>query len=558
MSSSGMCVALPPRGGAAPAEHRRSAADGAQQPPSPAGDVGQCGARLGQACAQLLVADLDGHHRVLELGDRLIGGLRRLEATLDVHARISGVGSRGAGFEAALGQAMATRELGVGAFQASVRRLDWAKHGLLEHVCGVVVELLVSLAHTSQRQGEVIGRRRDVLEHLDARLRAAVGHTFSLPTVKLARVILFLHNRYRTVGGEERAVGDLMWLVREHLSEDAELLERDSALIGRARAAAGLLAGGLAADDVARAVRRTRARIVHAHNLHPEFGWRALAAARSAGARVVMHLHQYRLVCAVGVCFTDGADCTRCHGRNTLPGVAHRCRGGHGEAVTYASALAAWQRRVVAQVNAFVAPSRFAVDRLRALGAPVGEAVHVVPHPVREFAASPARRDGGYALVAGRLAPEKGVEVAIEACRLAAIDLVIAGDGPLRPALERAAAASGGAVRFTGRVGPRELAELRARASVSLVPSLFAETFGLSAAEALAAGLPVAASGIGALGELLPGDWLAPPGDAAGLARVIGRLRDDPAAGAQALARVRALSAPEVVAPQLARVYESL
>src|SRR5581483_7057485 len=134
-------------------------------------------------------------------------------------------------------------------------------------------------------------------------------------------VILFLHNRYRASGGEERAVRELMWLVREHLHEDAELLEHDSAALGRARAAAGLLGGGLVPHDVTRAVRLTGARVLHAHNLHPAFGWRALAAARAAGARVVLHLHQYRLVCAVGVCFTEGAECTRCHGRMTWPGI---------------------------------------------------------------------------------------------------------------------------------------------------------------------------------------------------------------------------------------------
>src|SRR5271154_1736224 len=109
-------------------------------------------------------------------------------------------------------------------------------------------------------------------------------------------MILFLHNRYRRSGGEERAVEDLLWLVREHLGEDAELLERDSALLGRARAGAGMLYGGLRPDEVAHAVRRTRARVLHAHNLTPAFGWRALAAARGAGARVVGHLHSYRSV----------------------------------------------------------------------------------------------------------------------------------------------------------------------------------------------------------------------------------------------------------------------
>jgi hypothetical protein len=67
-------------------------------------------------------------------------------------------------------------------------------------------------------------------------------------------VILLLHNRYRHPGGEERAVEDLAWLVREHLDEDVEVLERDSAALSRARAAAGLLSGGLTPDEVGRAV----------------------------------------------------------------------------------------------------------------------------------------------------------------------------------------------------------------------------------------------------------------------------------------------------------------
>jgi glycosyltransferase involved in cell wall biosynthesis len=363
-------------------------------------------------------------------------------------------------------------------------------------------------------------------------------------------VILFLHNRYRTTGGEERAVADLLWLVREHLGEDAELLERDSSLLGRGLAARGLLGGGLAPEEVARAVRRTRARVLHAHNLNPSFGWRALAAAREAGARVVLHLHQYRLVCAIGVCFTRGEDCVRCHGRNTAPGVALRCRGSTGEAMAYGVGLSLWQRRVAAQVDAFVVPSRFALERLHVLGAPVSDA-HVVPQVVRGFADSPRSATGRHALVAGRLAPEKGVEVAVNACRAADLPLIVAGDGPERARLEAAAPEA----RFVGRVGEEELGRLRAEAAVSLMPSRCAETFGLAAAEAMAAGLPVVASRIGALPDLVPDRWLVPPGDPAAMATAIARVQGEARASETAIARARALSAPEVVAPALAAVY---
>jgi glycosyltransferase involved in cell wall biosynthesis len=311
-----------------------------------------------------------------------------------------------------------------------------------------------------------------------------------------------------------------------------------------------MLAGGVQADEVARAVRHTRARVVHVHNLSPSFGWRALAAARSAGARVVAHLHQYRLVCAVGVCFTGGEDCTRCHGRNTAPGVLHNCRGSMAEAIVYAAALSLWQRRVAEHVDAFIVPSRFAALRLDALGAPIGEP-HVVPHVIRHFDAPAAPHRGHHALVAARLSPEKGIDTAIEACRLARIPLVVAGDGPERERLARTAPE----VRFVGTVGDAELARLRRDAAVALAPSRSAETFGLAAAEAMAAGVPVAASRIGALPELVPGQWLAAPGDAREMAEVIDRLRADPDAGRRACERVRSIAAPVVVAPALGAIY---
>ena len=207
-------------------------------------------------------------------------------------------------------------------------------------------------------------------------------------------MILLLHNRYRLPGGEERAVEDLRWLIGEHLGEDAEVLERESAVLGNRRAALGLLRGGLAPDDVAHAVRRTKARVVHAHNVNPSFGWRALAAAREAGARVVLHLHNYRLVCAQGLCFTGGADCTRCHGRDTRPGVRLNCRGSRTEAVAYAAGLSLWQPRLTANVDAFVVPSAFALGRLEQLGAPLGERAHVIGSVQRDIAPASAATTG--------------------------------------------------------------------------------------------------------------------------------------------------------------------
>ena len=352
-------------------------------------------------------------------------------------------------------------------------------------------------------------------------------------------------------GGEERAVEDLAWLIRTELGEESAVLARDSAQLSAARAAAGLLAGGLRPDGVARTVRRSGARVLHAHNVHPAYGWRALAAARDAGARVVLHLHNYRLVCAVGTCFTRGEDCTRCHGRNTAPGVALNCRGSRAESVVYGAALALWQRRLADSVDAFVVPSAFALERLRALGAPVAGA-HVIPSVQRAFAESSRAAAGQYALAAGRLTPEKGFADAIAACARAGVPLVVAGDGPQLDELR----AIGGHVHFTGRVTPDELAALRHDAAVAIVPSRYAEILPLAALEAMAAGLPVAAARTGGLAEIVPAEGLYPPGDVAALAARVAALCGNTAAGDRALAAVRARCAPRVVAAALRAVYD--
>jgi glycosyltransferase involved in cell wall biosynthesis len=220
------------------------------------------------------------------------------------------------------------------------------------------------------------------------------------------------------------------------------------------------------------------------------------------------------------------------------------CRGNHAEALTYAVALAV--RRPAA--DAFVVPSPAAADRLGQLGAPAGD-FHVVGHVVREFAERSTADQGTYALVASRLAPEKGIEVAVEACRIAGVELVVAGDGP-HP-LPRDSA------RFVGRVDRAELERLRAGAALAIVPSRSHETYGLAAVEAMAAGVPVVASNIGALAAIVDEDGLVPPNDPHALADAIRRRFGDSATGTRSIDAAKQLAAPGVVAAQLQAAYEA-
>src|SRR3712207_5572979 len=162
------------------------------------------------------------------------------------------------------------------------------------------------------------------------------------------------------------------------------------------------------------------------------FGPRSLAAAREAGARVVLHLHNFRLFCSIAVAFRDGETCFRCRGRFTLPGAVLDCRDSAPESAVYATALARHQPKVFEAVDRFVTPSRFAAGQLVRLGVPE-ERLSVVGNylPASEFAEASSAGDGRFAVAIGRLSREKGFEHAVRGAAASHVPLRIAGDGPL-------------------------------------------------------------------------------------------------------------------------------
>jgi glycosyltransferase involved in cell wall biosynthesis len=161
--------------------------------------------------------------------------------------------------------------------------------------------------------------------------------------------------------------------------------------------------------------------------------------------------------------------------------------------------LARWDRDTADRVDRYVAISHYVAGRI---GRYYNREASVVYPPVdTDFfhpdLASPER----FALVVSALVPYKRVEIAMEACRLAAVPLKIVGDGPDRARLERRAGAS---VEFVGRVPRETVRSLYRRAAVTILPG--EEDFGIAPLEAQACGRPVVALGRGGTAEtVVPG-----------------------------------------------------
>ena len=340
--------------------------------------------------------------------------------------------------------------------------------------------------------------------------------------------VLLVHNRYRTVGGEERSVA-LQAAAFEHAGVPHALLERRSGDVGRAHAAAALLRGGEGGDRVAGAARDLGADVVHVHNMLPLIGPRGLSAARAAGAKVVLHLHNVRLFCATGFGEREGGPCMRCRGRDTLPGLRLNCRGSVPEAAVYAAALSAHQPAVLRAVDRFVTPSAAAAAQVVERGLPA-DRVEALGHylPAEAFAAGSRADRGEYVLVASRLSQEKGIGDAIAAADAAGAPLRIVGDGPDAGRLREQAAAARVPVELLGRVEPARVRELLAGAAAVLMPSRYHEFSPYSALEAMAQGVPVVATAMGGLPDLLGPGRCVPMGDMSAFAARVAALWADP------------------------------
>ncbi|MFQ3630946.1 glycosyltransferase family 4 protein [Roseiflexus sp.] len=243
-------------------------------------------------------------------------------------------------------------------------------------------------------------------------------------------------------------------------------------------------------------------------------------------------------------------------------------------AIPYMLRHLARRRAALRQADAVIAGSRYIAGRLADLVEP--RRLHIIPNIV-DLTAIDARiatpptiipSDERFVLYVGKLERNKGAHLLSDIVRQAGAalgnhTLVVAGNGPLREALEHAARAAQVQVRFLDWIDHDEVLRLMARCDLLLFPSAWGEPLSRVLLEACACGAPILAMPTGGTPDIIiDGESGSLAATVSGFARRLAELLERPAErtalgnGARRLAARR--FAPEIVAGQVESLYRSL
>jgi len=322
--------------------------------------------------------------------------------------------------------------------------------------------------------------------------------------------ILRIHNRYQQRGGEDSVFEAEYALLERHGQEIYRLEFTNDDIPSKPSAIDSLKLTGntiwsrSARQRIREAVEGFKAEVVHFDNTFPLISPAVYSVISEAGVAVVQTLHNFRLACPNGLFFRDGHPCEDCLGKTPpYPGVVHACyRESRAQTAVVAAMLTThrlrrtWSR----DVDRYIALTNFAKDKFIEGSLPANKIVvkpnFVVSEPPE------GQKDDGHFLFVGRLSSEKGIGTLLAAQKMHKQDLHVAGDGPLKEQVLRQASALP-SLRALGRLDRDDVRAEMLSARALVFPSEWYEGFPMTLVEAFACGLPVIASRLGSMAEIV-------------------------------------------------------
>lgn len=351
--------------------------------------------------------------------------------------------------------------------------------------------------------------------------------------------ILLVHNAYKQPGGEDvvfQLERDMLRAAGHEIVEYRRFNDeiRNYSVVRRI----GLLGRTVWASDTYRdlttLLRVERPAIVHVHNAFPLISPSVFSACKNENIPVIQTLHNYRLLCPGGNFCRDGKPCEDCSTGKFWQGAVHGCyHNSRSETAAVALMLTVHHAKKTwtEMVDSYIVLTEFSKSRYVEAGFPEDK-IKVKPNFV-EPDPGPRIGSGSYALFAGRLDPEKGIRTLLKAWLQMpqSRTLRILGSGYCQEETEAFSKVYPN-VEFRTWIPRSQIFEQIKGARFVVFPSEWYENLPLVIIEAFACGVPVIASDLGAMREVVEHGrtgLLFKPGDVQDLARTMAFAWEQPA-----------------------------
>lgn len=324
--------------------------------------------------------------------------------------------------------------------------------------------------------------------------------------------ILIVHNHYLQKGGEDTVAQSEFNLLKD-FGHDVRYYERsnreieNSSLLERLRFLLNMRWSRRSYNDMRKILREFRPDVVHFHNIFLVLTPSVYSACKDEGIPVVQSLHNFRLICPNGLFLRDNQICEECaKAKSFWKSILYGC---YKKSRLFTAALAGilyhhWTKGTwINMVDVYIMATDFGRQKYSNFGIP-NDKIMVKPNIVYPNLFG-QKKDEGYALYVGRLSKEKGVEVLLKAWKaIEGFQLKIMGDGPQFDELKSYADNQKIAnVEFLGFVSSKEYLRYMQGASFVIIPSVCYENFPCVVSEALACGIPILASNLGGMPEII-------------------------------------------------------